>query len=220
MTTFKQINPKHEEIILAAPRKDVFNDEQLVFQGVEQNPEKVDAIITNMANNIETMRRGGLDDTTPKENNAETNTDYKQPIPYALIKRGNEIFVYERLLGGGESRLHNKLSVGIGGHSNPENTPDFNEVIMINLERELEEELNLLTKSKHLKFIGLINDDENEVGRVHLGILAAIELPLDAEVTVRETEQLRGFWSTVEELKQPELYNRLESWSQIAIDIM
>jgi predicted NUDIX family phosphoesterase len=213
-------NLKWEEEILVAPRKDVFIDEQLVFQGVEQNQEKVDAIVTNLANSIETMRRGALNDPTIKENNAEINTDYKQPIPYALIKRGDEVFVYARLSGGGETRLHDKLSIGAGGHMNLEEANSFNEVLMLNLERELEEELDIQAKTKELKFIGLINDDENEVGRVHLGILAIIELPLDSEVTVRETEQLRGFWSTVEELKQPETYKRLESWSQFAIDII
>lgn len=213
------LNPKHEEIILVAPRQAVFAEESLVFQGTETDPEKVKSILQNMSDTIVTMRRGGLDDTTTAENNAEINTDYKQPIPYALIKRQNYIFVYERLSGGGESRLHNKLSLGVGGHMGMEEG-NFSEVLLTNLERELAEELHIESDTVELDFVGLINDDENEVGRVHLGVLATVVLSDDAKVAVRETEQLRGFWATVEELKQPEVYARLESWSQIAVDIL
>lgn len=36
------------------------------------------------------MRRG----------DAEENPDFKQPIPYVVIKREDEVYVYERLQGG------------------------------------------------------------------------------------------------------------------------
>ncbi|RKJ71809.1 hypothetical protein D7X33_22015 [Butyricicoccus sp. 1XD8-22] len=213
------MSKKWEEIILASPRNILFNNEELAFQGTEQRKEVVDTIINNLSNNYMSIRRGGTDDTTPKENNAEINTDFKQPIPYVLIKRGNEIYTYERLSGGGESRLHSKLSLGVGGHMNPEQGT-FNEVLMINLNRELEEELNIQSSTRNLQFIGLINDDLNEVGKVHLGILAILELSDDAEVSVREVEQLKGYWLSIDELKQEDAYSRLESWSQIAVDIL
>jgi len=212
-------NKKWEEIILAAPRNTVFNNEALTFQGTEQRKEVVDEIIHNLSDSYISIRRGSTDDTTPKESNAEVNTDYKQPIPYVLIKRGNEIYTYERLSGGGEARLHNQLSLGVGGHMNPEEG-NFQEVLMINLNRELEEELNIQSSTRNLEFIGLINDDLNEVGKVHLGILAILELSDDAVVTVQEVEQLKGYWLTIEELKQSDTYDRLESWSQIAVDIL
>lgn len=213
------MSKKWEEIILASPRNILFNNEELTFQGTEQRKEVVDTIINNLSQNYISIRRGGTDDPTPKENNAEINTDFKQPIPYVLIKRGNEIYTYERLSGGGESRLHSKLSLGVGGHMNPEQG-SFQEVLMINLNRELEEELNIQSSTRNLQFLGLINDDVNEVGRVHLGILAILELSEDAEVSVREVEQLKGYWLTIDELKQENTYSRLESWSQIAVDIL
>lgn len=213
------MSKKWEEIIIAAPRTKVFNNEQLTFQGTEQRKENVDKIIKNLSESYISIRRGGTEDTTPKENNAEINYDYKQPIPYVLIKRGSEIYTYERLSGGGEVRLHSKLSLGVGGHMNPEEG-NFNDVLMINLHRELEEELEIISDTKELEFIGLINDDLNEVGKVHLGILAILELSKDAQVSVREVEQLKGYWLTIDELKQEDTYNRLESWSQIAVDIL
>ncbi|QVY61114.1 hypothetical protein [Cytobacillus gottheilii] len=212
-------NKKWEEIILVAPRNTVFNNESLAFQGTEQRKEVVEEIITNLSDSNTSFRRGATTDPTPKENNAEINTDYKQPIPYVLIKRCNEIYTYERLSGGGESRLHSKLSLGVGGHMNPEEG-NFQEVLMYNLNRELEEELNIQSSARNLQFIGLINDDLNEVGKVHLGILAILELSNDATVAVREVEQLKGYWLTIDELKQSCTYDRLEPWSQIAVDIL
>lgn len=214
-----KINPKWEEQILVSPRSQVFENGTLAFQGVETDSYKVDKILDNISKNLHVMRRGATSDPTPKENNAEINTDFKQPIPYVMIKRGKEIYVYERLSQGGESRLHNKLSLGIGGHMNLEEG-SFNDQLMINTTRELEEELDIDAERATMKYIGLINDDEDEVGRVHIGILAFLELSEDATVEVRETDQLRGFWSTVEELKKTEVYERLESWSQIAVNIL
>ena len=91
---------------------------------------------------------------------------------------------------------------------------------MINLNRELKEEVNIQSSSRNLQFIGLINDDLNEVGKVHLGILAILELSDDATVAVREVEQLKGYWLTIDALKQYGTYDRLEPWSQIAVDIL
>ena len=91
---------------------------------------------------------------------------------------------------------------------------------MINLNRELKEELNIQSSSRNLQFIGLINDDLNEVGKVHLGILAILELSDDATVAVREVEQLKGYWLTIDALKQYGTYDRLEPWSRIVVDIL
>lgn len=217
MTNFK----KEDELVVVVNNRDLFEGVKLRFQGVETNSDTVQIIMDNINENYFVMRRGSTKEvTTPIYKNAELNFEFKQPIPYVIIKQGNNFYAYERLNKGGEDRLHSKLSIGWGGHQNPLNdslsTP-FDEVVMVNLERELEEELNIQTSSKNLKFIGLINDDENEVGEVHLGILALLELPEDATVEVREVEQLRGFWVTAEELKQPEVFDRLESWSQIAV---
>lgn len=204
---------KMDEIILVAPRNEVFEDEKLTFQEVLSNQSKVDRIVRNIANSVSTMRRG----------DAEENELFKQPIPYIVIKRGGQIFMYERLKGGGEKRLHSQLSLGFGGHMNEVEGLDFNETLYTNTYRELEEELNIqgLLDGK-LHTIGLINDDENNVGKVHIGLLGVLELPLGSEVTVRETDQIDGKWISVTQLKDKEsvTYKRLESWSQFVADIL
>lgn len=202
---------KMDEIIIVAPRKHIFNNEDLTFQGTLQNKKIVNKIIKNISNTYEVMRRG----------DAEENEKFKQPIPYAVIKRGDEVFVYERLKGAGEVRLHNKLSIGVGGHMNEiPGEKDFNKILNENLLREIEEELIIDNKKFKVTPIGLINDDENEVGRVHIGILVAIEVPEGADVQVRETEELQGQFLQIEKLKLRRFYERLENWSKIAIDIL
>ncbi|GGE75625.1 NUDIX domain-containing protein [Priestia taiwanensis] len=198
---------KMDEMIIVAKREAVFHGEALAFQGVETTKEKVTEIVEAISSTYEVMRRG----------DAEENPLYKQPIPYAVMRKGEEVFMYRRLAGGGETRLHDKLSIGVGGHMNDISDADtFQDVLMENLRRELEEELMIEASSQDINFIGLINDDANEVGRVHIGLLVIIELPEDAVVEVREKDQLEGKWVTVNELVNPDVYEKLESWSQIA----
>lgn len=205
---------KMDEIIIVAPRKSVFDEERLTFQGHEHDTDTVVEILQNVTNSCSTMRRG----------DAEENEAYKQPIPYAVIKRDDEIFVYERLAGGGESKLHNKLSLGVGGHMNEtEDDLHFSDILIENLMREINEELNISTQtSPVLDIIGLINDDEDPtgVGKVHLGILAVFQVSADTEITVRETEELDGKFISIESLKEKETYDRLENWSKIVVDIL
>lgn len=202
---------KMDEQILVVKRPVLFEQESLAFQGLETSKETVAKINSNLGENIEIMRRG----------DAEEDPTYKQPIPYALIKRGEDIFLYERLQGGGEARLHNKLSIGVGGHMNKLTEGNFHQELFENLNRELEEELEIKGDGEIvLDTIGLINDDENEVGCVHLGLLVVINLTENHEVTVREVDQLRGEWVRVEELSQEPMFSRLESWSQIAVEVL
>lgn len=214
-------NPKWEEEIIVVSRKELFEDEELTFQGTQTNSVIVQALLENIEKHHTTMRRGGgHKDTEPAENNAEINYDYKQPIPYALIKRGHELFAYERLAGGGETRLHSKISLGVGGHMN-KTKGTFNDSLLDNLRRELNEEVDIQADYQHMETIGFINDDNEDVSKVHIGLLVVINLPEDAEVTVRETDQLRGFWMPIAELLENQsAYERLENWSQIAVDYL
>lgn len=201
---------KMDEIILVSPRSKVFNNESLQFQGLLTDKKQVDKIMKNVSSDFSEMRRG----------DAEENESFKQPIPYAIITKGSQVFVYKRLKGGGETRLHEQLSLGVGGHINHTGQNLFEEILVDNLKRELDEELVIDIKNAELDMIGLINDDLNPVGKVHLGILATIKLPEDAEVEVREKDQLEGFWLTVDELLEEETFNKLETWSQYAVEIL
>lgn len=97
---------------------------------------------------------------------AEQRPDYKQIIPYVILRRGDEVFVTRRLNKGGEARLHGKISIGIGGHINP--VDEQGDLLMRGLWREIHEEVEL-DKHGELSPCGFINDDSNAVGSVHLG---------------------------------------------------
>ena len=72
---------------------------------------------------------------------AEEDPSYKQIIPYVVLTQKDLVFATRRLNKGGESRLHGKVSIGIGGHINPVDEKDRRSVLMHGLERELDEEV-------------------------------------------------------------------------------
>ena len=195
---------KMDEVIIVAPRKELFENEGLVFQGIESDASKIERLVKNINENMATMRRG----------DAEENPDFKQPIPYAVLRKGDKVFAYKRLIEGGEKRLHDKLSIGVGGHMNAIDGLNFLESTIENLKRELDEELYISDSDLNIDIIGMINDDINDVGKVHLGLLSVIDLTEDAEVSVKEIDQLEGFWLTKEDLKDQELLESLEEWSK------
>ncbi len=79
--------------------------------------------------------------------------------------------------------------------------------------RELHEELHIID-AKQCAFRGFLNDDSNEVGQVHIGLVYTIDVTPD-QVAVRETEKMEGFWVTLEELHRSS--ERLESWSRLLL---
>lgn len=200
---------KMDEIILVIPRAMLFDHERLSFQGVLQDLAHIAELLERLECGMQCMRRGDV----------EENPAFKQPIPYLVLRQGEAVFCYQRLQGGGEKRLHDKLSIGIGGHMNALATapPRFVHTLMANLKRELQEELVLseMPHSYHIR--GLINDDSDAVGQVHLGILLEAHLPPTAQVAVRETDQLAGQWVPLAALTDPDAYERLENWSKLAL---
>jgi predicted NUDIX family phosphoesterase len=142
---------------------------------------------------------------------AEASPQYKQIIPYVVIRHAERYFLLQRTPRQTEARLHNKLSIGVGGHINPD-TPD----LLDGLHKELEEEVHV-AGDYDLTFAGILNDDTTEVGTVHLGAVFLLESH-DPNVTVRETEKMTGRWAGVAELR--EVYATLETWSQIVFDAM
>ncbi|RYM04597.1 hypothetical protein EWH99_09810 [Sporolactobacillus sp. THM7-7] len=206
---------KMDEPIIVVERAALFGietEKDLTFQGTERRRDHVAELEWRMAENYQIMRRG----------DAEEDPAYKQPIPYAVLKQGDRYFTYKRLGGGGESRLHGKLSLGVGGHMNQvKDAADFRHILSENLSRELNEELIIEnTEALDIRTIGLINDDGTEVGRVHIGVLIAIDLPHKAQISVREKDKLEGRWMSLDELTEKQVYERMESWSGFAVDAL
>lgn len=149
---------------------------------------------------------------------AEEDPTHKQLIPYCVFRHGDRVLHYTRGKSGGESRLHAKISVGVGGHINPVDTGEGRTgpaAYHAAVARELAEELHL-TGGYRETIIALLNDDTNPVGQVHLGVVHLVELD-DEEVASREDALCELGFSTLEELRGP-LFERLETWSQHCIE--
>lgn len=211
---------KNDEIILVAPVQEVFSGAQFFEGSLGIDDENAQKVLTNISDSYTTMRRG----------NAEEDESVKQPIPYAMVSVGNKVFRTVRLPKAGESKLHGKGSIGQGGHMNAvEGTKRFEEVLRVNLLRELGEELQVrdfngdvvTDLEKHIEItpLGLINN-EDEVGKYHICVLYRVQLPLgyDVEVNPDEADQLKGELLTVEQLRSE--YDSLEAWSQITVDLL
>jgi predicted NUDIX family phosphoesterase len=140
---------------------------------------------------------------------AERSPQYKQIIPYVVIRHGDDFFLLQRTPKQAEARLHNKLSLGVGGHINPD-AP----AILAGLDKELEEEVGV-EGDYEIRFKGILNDDTTDVGRVHLGVVFALE-SATGEVSVRETDKMTGSWVARDRLGA--MRERMETWSQIVLD--
>ena len=151
---------------------------------------------------------------TPRQE-AENDPSKKQIIPYVTLCRGDEVFYTRRLKKGGESRLHGLISLGIGGHINDISDGNGADVLARGLARELAEEV-FIEKYGVLTPRGIINDDTNEVGSVHLGLFYTLEV--QGEVFVREKDKLEGFWAKRSALAS--LREEMETWSQLVVNII
>jgi predicted NUDIX family phosphoesterase len=149
----------------------------------------------------------------------EDDPGFKQLIPYMIFRyrdaQGCEhVFQYTRGTGQGEGRLHRKRSVGIGGHiSSTDADVATADPYREGMRRELEEEVSVDTPYE-AQCVGLINDDQTEVGRVHLGVVHLFDVQRP-EVRPRETEIVESGFRPVGEILAD--LSGFETWSQICM---
>lgn len=179
-----------------------------LFQGYTLDVDKYIAAIFHSNNNRFVERDG-----------AEHNPRLKQLIPYVILRYQNSVFNYVRGKQSGESRLIARRSIGVGGHIEPVDSSLFSsdqELYLVGAGREVNEEIQLAVPFRS-RIVGLINDDSNEVGRVHLGIVHVWDLERP-NATKREGAITQCRFSEVNELRTG--WDELETWSQIALDML
>ncbi|MBO8161135.1 MAG: hypothetical protein H0Z24_05815 [Thermosipho sp. (in: Bacteria)] len=157
---------------------------------------------------------------------SDENPEEVEIIPYVVIRTvfTNKVFCVKRISGSNEKRLVNKLSIGIGGHINPD-PRDLKGMYLVlaSMQRELLEELEFDPKimlKSGLQLLGLIRCTKTSVDKDHIGILFIIIVPDDFEdkISVKEVDTLEGKFELIESLKEKWNYDRLENWSKIALD--
>ena len=195
----------YEDESVLVIKRELF-DEIGTFQGISTEIDKYLPAFLNPSNNFFIHRELAEDDPT-----------HKQIIPYAIFKHGDKFLKYLRGKKSGEQRLASKSSIGIGGHINQD---DFNssslekDTYLTGIEREINEELIINCDYNNLP-IALINDDSNDVGQVHLGVVHLFDLDSDqVEAGEANIENLE-FLSSEDLLREKD---NLESWSQICVD--
>lgn len=140
---------------------------------------------------------------------AEYAKEYKQIIPYAILRNGDKVFLTQRLKKQTEKRLHGMYSFGLGGHINPSEEEKEN-VILAGMQRELAEEVGLSDITK-CQCVGIINDCSTEVSNYHIGL--AYIVPTFTNIQVVENQKMTGSWASTEEISSS--FGNLESWSKI-----
>lgn len=146
---------------------------------------------------------------------AENDTDYRQIIPYVIIRRMNgetRYYLFKRFSTQGESRLHNLRSLGAGGHINPVDT-NAADPLREGLMRELNEELHLPAKY-NLTFAGWIYSRIDQVASVHAGMVYYLDI-LEGDISVREKDKMTGEWCNQQELES--YIDEMEGWSKIVM---
>jgi predicted NUDIX family phosphoesterase len=177
-----------------------------IFQGLQFEVDRYLTAILSRENNFFAAR-----------SSAETDPSLKQIIPYAILVSRGKVLRYKRGKKSGEQRLVAKGSIGIGGHMNDRDEELFaldREAYFGGVQREIDEEL-IVDRPLQNRIAALINDDSNEVGRVHLGVVHVLNL---ARPTAQKRERmiLDIEFLTPDQLRAER--ETLETWSQICVD--
>jgi predicted NUDIX family phosphoesterase len=139
----------------------------------------------------------------------ECDPAFKQVIPYLVLRDGERYFLMRRTRAGRDERLHDRYSIGVGGHLNPGDGG-----LDGGLRREWAEELEA-DFVPTFRLVGLLNDDTTDVGSVHLGVVYVADAA-SRPVAIRETDKLTGRF--VDPAAVAEVEAELESWSQLVFE--
>ena len=193
-----------DEMILVV-RRPLF-DQLGAFQGLNFQISHYLPALLDRANNFFTARPA-----------AENDPSMKQIIPYVLLVHEERVLHYVRGKKAGEQRLVAKGSIGIGGHMNDHDEGLFaldRAAYDAAVQREVSEELRLGARyTNHVA--ALLNDDSNEVGRVHLGVVHVFRLESD------DVQKGEAMITDLQFLDREQLHARrdaMETWSQICFD--
>lgn len=138
----------------------------------------------------------------------EQDATYKQIIPYMIFEYNNSYFLMERRSTASEQRLKSKLSLGIGGHIRQEDMAGG--TLFDWARREFHEEVQY-DGALTIETLGVLNDDSDSVGQVHLGFILLLH-GTTPHISIR-SEHKEGTLIAFEEMEY--YLERMESWSQI-----
>lgn len=197
-----------ERLIMVVKREALFRED--CFEGFRPGDE-ID-YLARILEHPEWMERDAVED----------NPAYKQPVAYIIIVNPGlkKTFAYQRSSQDEkypEKRLQGKWSWGIGGHIEKFDVGGKNPIQTSAL-RELKEEI-IIQGPISLRVLGYINDDRDEVGKVHFGILYIAETN-STTIKPKDPEIDNGRLRALEELDKICLSTdfTVEEWSRISLE--
>ena len=146
----------------------------------------------------------------------ERDSNIQQIIPYVWLvnPQTKKAFLYLRAGTGNEERLYQKFSGGVGGHVDKKSVKEGEDPVEAAMMRELEEE-TVMNVYPSPKVVGFIKDDNDEVGKVHFGVVAIGETTEEvkpaedmAEGKFYSSEEVDGFFNNPN--------NNVENWTRIS----
>lgn len=202
---------KHEEKVMVVKRADLFADG--IWNGLKN--ENLQKYINLISKKHKFLPRSQV----------EQDPNWQQIIPYLVFENSGKIFLMRRRADHSDLRLANNYSIGIGGHINIKDIKVTKGTkgtegtrgngIMAWARREFEEEICYEGNYK-TNFLGLLNDDSNDVGLVHLGLVIQITGDSD-QISIRDEHKLGKLVGVGEAGKY---YKQMETWSQIVYDYL
>ncbi len=195
------MNAAMQEQILVIPRSKLF-EHHTPWHGIDSN--QIESILATIIQYQESMQRS----------TAEADQSYKQIISYLIFTFDSKIFVMQRKNKPNEQSLGNKLSIGIGGHMTQ--TDIQGETLFDWVSREFEEEV-AYEGNLQMHTIGFLNDDSNEVGQRHLGLVILLKGD-NGNIAIHGNEHKSGQLMSMEECF--EKLDQFESWSQITLQTL
>ncbi len=205
MTQIQKTTAPHmsvnDEMILVVKRDYLFSQAQPAWTGLKEVD--FDAYLSLIQEKKQFLPRTHM----------EVDPAYKQIIPYLIFAHNDTYFLMQRTNVSGEKRLHNKFTLGIGGHIREEDM-EHNSIFEW-ARREFHEEVNYHDDFT-IQPLGVINDDSNPVGQVHIGFVFLIK---GSTPTISVNEELKsGQLVPLEDCKA--LGDSLESWSQFVVSFL
>lgn len=217
------------EFVFVVPRNELFPE--FFPHGFLPFVEASDPDVARSGEPARAFHRSKFEETVAREGffveraYAERQPDLKQVIPYSVIECAGRVLLFRRLATGGETRLHHKHSIGIGGHINPEDLDAGIDAkgtsrssvspIDAGTRREVAEELTV-RGTYVIRRLGVLNDDSNPVGAVHVGVVQLITV--QGSVEIREKDLLEGRLVEADELGNMLAQGaNFETWSGLLI---
>ncbi|MGD0125997.1 MAG: hypothetical protein ABSF46_11585 [Terriglobia bacterium] len=160
---------------------------------------------------------------------AEHDYNTKQLVVYVLINHGETFLSYQRTPKTTETRLKALHSIGIGGHVNVDDQIQptlfgaqeaaWKDFVLKAVRREVSEEVQIEGAiAQEPRLICFVNDDSNDVGKVHFGMVFLMKLGKPSVAIRGERGIGKLSFRTLPELIS--MRDTLETWSQLLVDFL